>query len=146
MDRPACRRLSSGLLTKVRPAVGRLLGADIRRYTLLFALSAALLAESTSLAIGSNSMQLLGTEQIAAERADRLPAALLISTQSVLDQRDGRLSDHTFQLVTDTAGGSNPIGVDVSHGLTTGVIVAHARCNDLRSRPLQSRWVLRSRT
>ena len=86
---PRAAGLSSGLLTKVRPAVGRLLGADIRRYTLLFAFSAALLAESTSLAIGSNSMQLLGTEQIAAQKADRLPAALLISAQSVLDQRDG---------------------------------------------------------
>ena len=96
---PRAAGLSSGLLTKVRPAVGRLLGADIRRYTLLFALSAALLAESTSLAIGSNSMQLLGTEQIAAQKADRLPAALLISAQSVLDQRDGRLSDSTFELV-----------------------------------------------
>ncbi len=88
-----------GLLTIARPAVGRLLGADIRRYALLFAFSAALLAESTSLAIGSNSMQLLGTEQIAAQKADRLPAALLITAQSVLDQRDGRLSDSTFELV-----------------------------------------------
>ncbi len=91
---PRAAGLSSGLLTKARPAVGRLLGADIRRYTLLFAFSAALLAESTSLAIGSNSMQLLGTEQIAAQKADRLPAALLIRAQSVLDQREGR----TFRL------------------------------------------------
>ena len=97
--------LSSELLTNARPAVGRLLGADIRRYTLLFALSAALLAESTSLAIGSYGMQLLGTEQIAAQKADRLPAALLISAQSVLDQRDGRISDPTFELVTGAAGG-----------------------------------------
>ena len=102
---PRAAGLSSGLLTKVRPAVGRLLGADIRRYTLLFAFSAALLAESTSLAIGSNSMQLLGTEQIAAEKADRLPAALLISAQSVLDQREGRLSDAIFELVTTAADG-----------------------------------------
>ena len=102
---PRAAGLSSGLLTKVRPAVGRLLGADIRRYTLLFALSAALLAESTSLAIGSNSMQLLGTEQIAAQKADHLPAALLISAQSVLDQREGRISDPTFALVTKAAGG-----------------------------------------
>ena len=105
MDRPACRRAVERLLTNVRPAVGRLLGADIRRYTLLFGLSAALLAESTSLAIGSNSMQLLGTEQIAAQKADRLPAALLISAQSVLDQRDGRISDATFELVTGAADG-----------------------------------------
>ena len=93
------------LLTVARPAVGRLLGADIRRYTLLFALSAALLAESTSLAIGSHSMQLLGTEQIAAQKADRLPAALLIAGQSVLDQRDGQIADSTFELVTGAADG-----------------------------------------
>ena len=102
---PRAAGLSSGLLTKVQPAVGRLLGADIRRYTLLFAFSAALLAESTSLAIGSNSMQLLGTEQVATQKADRLPAALLISAQSVLDQRDGRISDPTFELVTGAADG-----------------------------------------
>ena len=102
---PRAAGLSSGLLTNVRPAVGRLLGADIRRYTLLFGLSAALLAEGTSLAIGSYSMQLLGTEQIAAQKADRLPAALIISAQSVLDQRDGRISDATFELVTNAADG-----------------------------------------
>jgi putative ABC transport system permease protein len=102
---PRAAGLSSDLLTKVRPAIGRLLGADIRRYTLLFGLSAALLAESTSLAIGSNSMQLLGTEQIATQKADRLPAALLISAQSVLDQRDGRISDPTFELVASAADG-----------------------------------------
>jgi putative ABC transport system permease protein len=102
---PRAAGLSSDLLTKVRPAIGRLLGADIRRYTLLFGLSAALLAESTSLAIGSNSMQLLGTEQIATQKADRLPAALLISAQSVLDQRDGRISDPTFELVAGAGDG-----------------------------------------
>jgi putative ABC transport system permease protein len=93
------------LLTIARPAVGRLLGADFRRYALLFAFSAALLAEATSLAIGSQSMQLLGTNQVAAQKADRLPAALLIAAQSVLDQRDGRLSDSTFELVTGAADG-----------------------------------------
>ncbi|MCW2520492.1 MAG: ABC-type transport system, involved in lipoprotein release, permease component, partial [Mycobacterium sp.] len=93
------------VLARRRPAVGRLLGADLRRYTLLFAFSAALLAEGTSLAIGSHSMQLLGTEQVAAQKADRLPAALLISAQSVLDQRDSRLSDPTFAMVTGAANG-----------------------------------------
>ena len=83
--------LAITLLTIARPAVGRLLGADVRRYTVLFAFSAALLAEGTSSAIGSHSMQLLGTEQIAAQKADRLPAALLIAAQSVLDQRDGQI-------------------------------------------------------
>ena len=42
---PRAAGLSIGLLTVARPDVGRLLGADVRRYTLLFALSAALLAE-----------------------------------------------------------------------------------------------------
>lgn len=97
--------LLTGLLTIARPAIGRLLGADVRRYALLFAFSAALLAESTSLAIGSQSMQLLGTRQVAAQKADRLPNALLIAAQSVLDQRDGRLSDATFELVTGAADG-----------------------------------------
>ena len=63
------------------------------RYTLLFALSAAVLAAGTSLAIGSQSMQLLGTRQVAAQKADRLPAALLVAGQSVLDQRDGQIAD-----------------------------------------------------
>lgn len=93
------------MLSVARPAVGRLLRADIRRYMLLFALSAALLAEGTSLAIGSHSMQLLGARQVAAEKADRLPSALLIAGQSVLDQRDGTLSDSTFELVAGTADG-----------------------------------------
>jgi putative ABC transport system permease protein len=102
---PRGARLLIELLTTARPAVGRLLGADFRRYTVLFAFSAALLAESTSLAIGSHSMQLLGARQIAEQKAARLPDALLISAQSVLDQRDGRLSDSTFELVTGAAGG-----------------------------------------
>jgi putative ABC transport system permease protein len=93
------------LLTIARPAVGRLLGADFRRYALMFAFSAALLAEGTSLAIGSHSMQLLGTRQVAAQKSERLPAALLIAAQSVLDQRDGRLSGSTFELVRRAADG-----------------------------------------
>ena len=97
--------LLTELLTIARPDVGRLLRADIRRYTLLFALSAALLAEGTSLAIGSQSMQLLGTSQVASEKADRLPASLLIAGQSVLDQRDGQLSDATFKLIDGAADG-----------------------------------------
>jgi putative ABC transport system permease protein len=102
---PRVAGLLIDLVTIARPAVGRLLGADFRRYTLLFAFSAALLAEGTSFAIGSHSMQLLGTEQVAAQKADRLPAALLIAAQSVLDQRDGGLSDSTFGLVTGAADG-----------------------------------------
>lgn len=93
------------LLTRVRPGVGRLLDADIRRYTVLFALSAALLTESASFAIGSHSMQLLGTDQIAAQKATRLPDALVLSAQSVLDQREGRLSDAAYGLVLGAADG-----------------------------------------
>jgi putative ABC transport system permease protein len=93
------------LLTIARPAVGRLLGADFRRYALMFAFSAALLAEGTSLAIGSHSMQLLGTRQVAAQKSERLPAALVIAAQSVLDQRDGRLSGSAFELVRHAADG-----------------------------------------
>ena len=102
---PRGARLLVNGLTSVRPAVGRLLGADMSRYALLFAFSAALLAESTSFAIGSYSTQLLGTDQVAAQKADRLPGTLLIAPQSVLDQRDGQLSDATFAMVTNAADG-----------------------------------------
>jgi putative ABC transport system permease protein len=95
------------LLTVARPDIGRLLRADVQRYALLFGISAAVLAESTSLAIGSQSMQLLGTKQVAAEKVDRLPAALLIAAQSVLDQRDSQIADATFQLVTGAADGQS---------------------------------------
>jgi putative ABC transport system permease protein len=93
------------LLTAARPDIGRLLRADVQRYALLFGISAAVLAESSSLAIGSQSMQLLGTKQIAEQKADRLPAALLIAAQSVLDQRDSQIADATFQLVDAAADG-----------------------------------------
>lgn len=115
-----------GLLTVARPDVGRLLNADIRRYTVLFALSAALLAEGTSLAIGSHSMQLLGTAQVAAQKADRLPDDVLIAAQSVLDQRDGRLSDATFALLANTAGGrpaSSRWRSTISSGTLSRVVV-----------------------
>jgi putative ABC transport system permease protein len=93
------------LLTMARGDVGRLLRADVRRYTVLFALSAALLAEGTSLAIGSHSMQLLGAQQVAEQKAHRLPSSLLIAGQSVLDQRDSQIADATFQLITNAAEG-----------------------------------------
>ncbi len=96
-----------GLLTAARPDVGRLLRADVQRYAVLFAISAALLAEGTSVAIGSHSMQLLGANQIAEQKADRLPKALLIAGQAVLDQRDGQIADSTFSLVSRAAGGRN---------------------------------------
>jgi putative ABC transport system permease protein len=123
---PRGAMLLIALLTVARPDIGRLLRADFRRYTVLFALSAALLAEGTSFAIGSHSMQLLGTDQIAAQKADRLPAALLIAGQSVLDQRDGRMSDSTFELVSGTAGGqsvSSRWRSTISSGTTSRLVV-----------------------
>jgi putative ABC transport system permease protein len=93
------------MLTVASPAVGRLVNADIRRYTLLFALSAALLAAGVSMAVGSQSMQLLGTEQVAAQKAKLLPDALLIAPRSVLDQRDGQIADPTFGLIAGAADG-----------------------------------------
>jgi putative ABC transport system permease protein len=69
----------------------------MRRYTLLVALSAAVFAAGTSLAIGSQSMLLLDTRQV--EKTDRLPAALLVAGQSVLDQRDGQLTDSMWDVV-----------------------------------------------
>jgi putative ABC transport system permease protein len=123
---PHAAGLLIGLLTMARPAVGRLLSADFRRYTLLFAFSAALLAEGTSFAIGSHSTQLLGTEQIAAQKADRLPATLLISAQSVLDQRDGQLSESTFELVDGAADGrsvSSRWRSTISSGTLTRLVV-----------------------
>jgi putative ABC transport system permease protein len=102
---PRCAGPLIDCLTVARPAVGRLLRADFRRYKVLFAMSAAVLASGTSMAISSQSMQLLGPRQVAAQKADRLPDALLISAQSVLDQRDSQLADSTFELVTAAAEG-----------------------------------------
>ena len=94
-----------GLLTVARPAVGRLLRADVRRYALLFALSAALLAAENQLGHRLTEHATARHQQVAAQKADRLPAALLIAGQSVLDQRDGQLADSTFKLVTGAADG-----------------------------------------
>lgn len=92
-------------LTAVRPDLGRLLRADMTRYVVLFSLSAAILAVGTSMAVGSQSMELLGTKHMAAQKPDRLPSALLIAGQSVLDQRDSGISDATRALITEAAGG-----------------------------------------
>ncbi|MDX1885590.1 ABC transporter permease [Mycolicibacterium sp. 120270] len=135
---PRGAALAVRLLTAARPAIGRPLGADIRRYTLLFALSAALLTEGTSGAIGSHSMQLLGTEQIAAQKSERLPTALLITPQSVLDQRDGRLSDATYARVSEVADGhrvSSRWRATISSG-TLSRIVAGVTPGDWFSRAL----------
>ena len=102
---PRAAALLIGWLTTLRPDVGRLLSADIRRYTVLFAISTAVLALGASLAVGSQNMQLLGTNQVVAQKADRFPSALLIAAQSVLDQRDSHISDPVFDLVDGAAGG-----------------------------------------
>jgi putative ABC transport system permease protein len=102
---PRVAGLSAELLTVARSDIGRLLNADVRRYTLLFALSVGVLAVGANLAIAAHSMQLLGASQIAAEKADRLPDSLLIASQSVLDQRDGQLASATVELVQRAADG-----------------------------------------
>jgi putative ABC transport system permease protein len=109
------------LLTAARPDIGRLLRADVQRYALLFGISAAVLAESSSLAIGSQSMQLLGANQVAAEKADRLPTSLLIAAQSVLDQRDSQIADATFQLV-DVAAGERSISSRWRSTISSGTL------------------------
>lgn len=91
--------------TTPRPNVGRLLRADVQRYALLFGISAAILVNGTSLAIGSQSMQFLGAGQVAAEKSNRLPTSLLIAAQSVLDQRDGSIAESTFAQISAVAGG-----------------------------------------
>ncbi len=102
---PRVAGLSAELLTVARADVGRLLNADVRRYTLLFALSSAVLAVGAMLAVAAHTMQLLGASQIAAEKPDRLPNALLIAGQSILDQRDGHVADATVGMVTGAADG-----------------------------------------
>lgn len=47
----------------------------------------------------------LAPKEVAAQKADRLPAALLIGVQSVLDERDSQIADSTFNLVTGAAAG-----------------------------------------
>lgn len=94
-----------GLLTAVRPDIGRLLGADVRRYAVLFAIAAAVLTAGTSTAVSAQNFLRLGTGQVAEQQADRLPDTLLIAAQSVLDQRDGHLADSTFTQVAEAAGG-----------------------------------------
>ncbi|OBF21703.1 ABC transporter permease [Mycobacterium sp. ACS4331] len=102
---PRAADASTGLLTLASPAVGRLLRADVRRYAVLFALSAGVLANGMSMAVGAQTMQLLGTEQVADQKADLLPAALFISGQSVLDQRSSSIADPTADSVVRAADG-----------------------------------------
>lgn len=121
----AARPLITGL-TAARPAIGRLVKADNRRYALLFALSAAVLSSGTSVAISSMSMQSLGPAQVAAQKPDHLPDALLISAQSVLDQRSSHLADPTFELVSTTAGGlhvSSRWRSTISSGATSRLVI-----------------------
>lgn len=104
---PRGAELLIGVVTSARPDVGRLLGADVRRYAVLFAMSAAVLAVGTSMAVGSQTMQLLGAEQIAAQKVQRLPDALVIAGQSVFDQRDGQIADATFAMIDGAADGGS---------------------------------------
>ncbi len=78
------------------------------------------------MAVGAQSMQLLGARQVVAQKADRSSTALLISGQAVLDQRDSHLSDATFALVTEVAGGhemSSRWRSTLSSGQSTRLVV-----------------------
>lgn len=102
---PLLAAKSAELVTVARADIGRLLSADVRRYTLLFALSVGVLAVGATLAVAAHSMQLLGASQIGAEKAQRLPDSLLVTSQSVLDQRDGQLASATVELLQHAAEG-----------------------------------------
>ncbi|MFW0794083.1 ABC transporter permease [Gordonia sp. CPCC 205515] len=102
---PRIAALLIGVFARGRADIGRLLGADIQRYALLFALSAALLTESAGLVIAAQSMQTLAADQIAEQQADRLPSALLLSAQAAFDQRDSAISDPVMPLVHEAAAG-----------------------------------------
>lgn len=106
-------------LTAARPDIGRLLGADVRRYGVLFAISAAVLALGASLAIGSQSMQMLGTGQVAGQKAALLPNTLVISPQSVLDQSNGHISDAIFGRIGAVADG-RPFAARWQSKISTG--------------------------
>ena len=106
VDRPAWRRVVDRVADRSRAPTSGVCWAPMFGATRCCSPSPPRCSrESASLAIGSQSMQLLGTKQVAAQKADRLPAALLIAAQSVLDQRDGQISDSTFELVAGAADG-----------------------------------------
>ncbi|MEV0251079.1 FtsX-like permease family protein [Nocardia sp. NPDC050712] len=100
---PVATRLL-GLLTRRRAGVGRLATADLRRYSVLFATTVAVLTVGAGLAIGSASVQLLAADQVAAQKASRLPDALVIAPQAILDQRQGQLADQTYEQIVRAAG------------------------------------------
>ncbi|MEV6275145.1 ABC transporter permease [Nocardia sp. NPDC051832] len=101
---PVAARLL-GLLARRRAGVGRLASADLRRYSVLFATTVAVLTVGAGLAIGSASVQLLAADQVAAQKASRLPDALVIAPQAILDQRQGQLADQTYDLIAQAAAG-----------------------------------------
>lgn len=121
----AAERLANALGV-VHASVSRLLSADIRRYAVLFALSAAVLALGASLAVGSQTMQVLGTAQVAAEKPTLLPNTTLVSAQSVLDQRMGQIDGHVLDQIRSAAAG-RPVSVQrratVSAGANTHLIM-----------------------
>jgi len=94
------------MLRRRRPDIERLLTADIRRYSVMFSLSAAVLALGSGLAIGSHTMQTLGTAAVAAQKAQLVPDSLLLSAQSVLDQSSGHIDDSTVARVQTAAAGA----------------------------------------
>ena len=98
--------LAIRLLTIARPAAGRLLGADVRHYAVLFALSAALLAQGASSAVRPHRRAIADRADMAEEKSNRLPASLLIAASSACSiNRDSQIADATFELVTGAADG-----------------------------------------
>ena len=70
-------------------------------------------------------MQFLGTDQVAAEKNDRLPASVLIAAQSVLDQRDGSIADPTFAQINGRrrwVAGVIPVAFDDPPGMRFRVV------------------------
>lgn len=87
-----------------RPDIGRLVRADVERYAVLFATTVAVLTVGTSLAVGSQSVQLLSADQVAAQKAQRFPDALVIAPQALLDQRQTQIAPGVYDAIVAAAG------------------------------------------
>lgn len=102
---PPIAVFAARLLSRWRPDVGRLLRADLQRYVMLFGATVTVLAIGTSLAIGFQSVEVLGADQLGALKAKRLSDAVVVSTQELLAQRDGMIAEPVYQKIIGAAGG-----------------------------------------
>ncbi len=101
---PPAAGLLIRLIERPRPDIGRLVRADVQRYAVLFATTVAVLTVGTSLAIGSQSVQLLAADQLGAQKAQRLPDALVIAPQALLDQRQTQIAPDAYEAIREAAG------------------------------------------